>query len=230
MTRVAVTTTPDAAPALALPLAAGGLEPVLLPCITVVPSPAAELEALRGAAARAAWIVVTSPRAVRFVWPAGGMPATPVAAVGPATAAATTAAGGNVALVGRQGAADLIRLLAPQVKDSKVVFPHARGADPATVLALTAAGARVFAAEAYSAAPTPPGPDPVEAVVFASPSAVTGWCLSRDLIGVTVAAIGSATARAVTAAGATVAVSPEHPGFAALAAALADHLAPRSPS
>jgi uroporphyrinogen-III synthase len=64
---------------------------------------------------------------------------------------------------------------------------------------------------------------PVEAVSFASPSAVQGWLMTRGLDDVVVGVIGKTTGAAVARVRPpdTVATRPSHK---ALAGALADHL------
>lgn len=226
MTRVAVTTTPDAAHRLSDPLREVGLEPVELPCIRTVPASDATRCFIRQAAPGADWIVVTSRRAVELIWPDGDMPPGPaVAAVGPATADAANRAGGTVRVIGRTGAEGLADLLEARVAGTTVVFPHARAADPETVRRLRDAGAVVVAAAAYDTEPISPGDDPVDAVLFGSPSAVEGWTLSRSLEGLVVGAMGETTAAALEEAGHPAEVVPAHPGFHALVSALADRLA-----
>ena len=228
MPAVAVTTTSDAAPRLIGPLLRCGLRPVRLPCIAVHPSDPADLEALRDEADSADWIVATSPRTVEITWPDGGMPPVPVAAVGPRTAAAVTAAGGTVGLVGERDARSLVDAIAGRLPGRKVVFPHGRLADPATAEALARAGAEVTAIVAYDTVPVAPGLGEVDAVIFGSPSAVEGWSLSRPLTGVTVAVLGGTTAAAVRDRGGHPDVMPARPGFGAVVEALTGHLHERS--
>lgn len=228
MTRVAVTTTPDAAHRLSDPLREVGLEPVELPCIRTVPASDETRCFIRQAAPGADWIVVTSRRAVELMWPEGDMPPGPaVAAVGPATADAVVRAGGSVSVVGGGGAARLADLIESRVPGATVVFPHARAADPDTITRLQEAGADVVAAPAYDTEPIPPGDDQVDAVLFGSPSAVEGWMMSRSLDGLIIGAMGETTAAALEEAGHPAEVVPAHPGFHALVSALADHLASR---
>lgn len=219
--RVAVTTSPDRAPAVAAELAAAGLEPVVLPCIRVEPASATVLAAARRRAAAAELTVVTSARAVRLVWP-DGMPAgLRVAAVGEATADAARRAGGAVELVGPGGGEALGAALSPRVAGRRVAV--VRAAEPAVDLAaaLAAAGADVVDLAVYTTVPVGPAADPVDAAAFASPSAVAGWCLTRTLAGILAGAIGETTRRALADRGAVdVVVAPE-PRTAALARALA---------
>lgn len=222
MKRVAVTTTADAAPRAAEPLIAHGLTPVMLPCISISPGSPAVLAELREEASRADLIVVTSARAVRITWPDGDMPATPVAAVGTATAEAVLDAGGVVRVAGSGGASELVAEL--DVTGLRIVFPHARSADPATDAELERMGASVFAATAYDTIPIAPNDDKVDAAIFGSPSAVDGWLLRRHLDGLVIGAMGPTTASALRVRGVEDPVLPDTPGFEALVAALAERI------
>lgn len=225
MTRVAVTTDLDSAGRIGRLAEEAGLEPVYLPCIRTVVAAPELLEPMRVASEDADWVVYTSRRAVAAMWPSGGMPARPlVAAVGSATARAVTAAGGSVAVTGTGGAAALRDLLQGRLADQLVVFPHARSADPATVAMLRSEGASVIAAPAYETVPVAPPDDPVDAVIFGSPSALSGWLLSRDLVGLTVSAMGQTTAAALRAVGREPDIVPPVPGAAAVVAALAAYV------
>ncbi len=73
----------------------------------------------------------------------------------------------------------------------------------------------------YRTRPCPPPQDPIEAVAFASPSAVRGWLLARDLNDVQVAAIGPTTAAELERAGHPPEVLAEEPHVTSLAEALA---------
>ena len=225
MRRAAVTTAADTFDRVAAPLRRHGLHPVPVPCVRVAPSPPETLSSLRAAAPQADWILVTSARAVALTWPGGDMPPIPVAAVGPATAEAVAAAGGRPAIVGEGGAVSLVDTLAPVVAGRVVVFPRARDADPATEERLVDAGASVVSAPVYTTVPVAASDVAVDAVVFGSPSAVAGWCLSRGLNGVVVAAMGSTTAAALDSRGRSPDVIAARPGFAHVAAALAEHFA-----
>jgi uroporphyrinogen-III synthase len=229
MVRVAITTAADRSSRLADHARSHGLEPVLLPCIEVIPASDAVLRTARAFASRADWLVVTSPRAVAAVWPDGEMPPFPVAAVGRATAASVEEAGGRVGLVGEAGAGSLVARLAERTEGTFVFFPHATGASPATIAALEQAGAEVKALAVYETRPVAPGPDPVDAVAFGSPSAVQGWLLSRHLDGLVLGAIGETTARALAEVGRPPQVVPPRPDFEDLMAHLAGHLRQRSP-
>lgn len=222
MKRVAVTTTADTAPRVSEPLIAHGLVPVMLPCISISPAGPDALAELRAEAAEADLIVVTSARAVRATWPDGDMPATPVAAVGSATAEAVTAAGGVLQVIGSGGAADLLAELA--VDGLRIVFPHARAADPTTDAQLEKRGASVFAATAYDTIPIAPNDDKVDAAIFGSPSAVDGWLMRRHLDGLVVGAMGATTASALRVRGVEDPVVASDPGFENIVTALAERI------
>jgi uroporphyrinogen-III synthase len=225
MTRVAVTTELDAAGRIGRLTEEAGLEPVYLPCIRTAVSPPEILDPLRAASRKADWVVCTSQRAVSSMWPTGGMPTRPlVAAVGAATARAVTAAGGRVAVTGTGGAAALREILRGRLAGQVVVFPHARAADPATVEMLRSEGASVVAGPAYETLPVAPANDPVNAVIFGSPSALGGWLLARDLSSLVVAAMGQTTAAALRGSGREPDVVPQVPGAAAVVAALASYV------
>lgn len=229
MGRVAITTAADRSSLFADHARNHGLEPVLLPCIEVTPADDAVLHDAGALASDADWLVVTSPRAVRAVWPRGGMPPPPVAAVGPSTAASVEEAGGTVGLVGDAGVEALVARLAERAGGASVFFPHATGAAPSTVSALEKAGVEVKAVAVYETRLIAPGPDPVDAVAFGSPSAVRGWLISRHLQDLVLAAIGETTARALADAGRSPQVVPRRPDFEELMAHLADYLRQRSP-
>lgn len=227
--KVAVTTTQDGFDRFALPLRECGLSPLSLPCILVTPAAADVLARVRGAARDADRIVITSARAVATLWPDGSMPATPVLAVGGATAHAVRQAGGTVAATGDGGAADLVRGAGSELAGHTIVYPHAAGADPAILEMLREAAARVMAAPVYSTQPIAPAAEPeVDAVLFASPSAVDGWRMSRPLRGVVLAAIGATTAAHIRSLHAEPAVIAPRPTPIALSRSLAAHLAERN--
>lgn len=225
--RVAITTTAGAAADRITALSEEfGLIPVPLPCIRVEPAPNRVLEELRAAAESADWIVVTSRRAVEIVWPATAMPSRPAtAAVGPTTADAVRRAGGTVALSGSGGAASLRELLDGPVGGTSAVYPHARGADATMARWLAKRCSHLVAAAAYATESLAPAGDPVDAVIFGSPSAVAGWRQSRGLSGIVVAAMGPTTAAYLESVGHPPDVVPESPGAAAILEAVATHVA-----
>ncbi len=220
--RVGITTAADAYERFAPAFLACSLQPMSLPCIAIETTGERNAAAARNHAATADLMFVTSARSITHLWPHGGMPDTPVAAVGPATAAAVRNAGGHVLEVGDSGSHALTDILAQRIRGKSVAYPHAAGADPEVVRRLERAGAAVKAVTVYRSRPCPPPPDPVDAVVFASPSAVRGWLLARDLYGIRVAAIGPTTAAELERRGRPPdAVAPE-PHLSSLAEALVE--------
>lgn len=217
---VGVTTSADSFPRWAEQMEGHGVRPVSLPCVEMVPAPEDELQQVRRLAEAAEALLFTSARAVRVLWPDGDMPAVPSAAVGPTTAQTVKEAGGVVELVGRAGAKSLLQEW--EVGERRVVFPHAEGADLSHLHHLEARGASVTARTVYSTRPLSPGPDPVDAAVFASPSAVDGWLLSRTFSELAVVgAIGPTTADAIEVAGGRADAVPALPDVTALTEALA---------
>lgn len=228
MSRLALTTTVDRSRSLAERCEATGLVPVFLPCIEAVPASSEAIERARVEADRADWLVVTSARTVEVLWPSGGMPAVKLAAVGESTAAAIRRAGRSPEAVGDDGASRLVDRIRHEVAGRDVFFPHSTRADQATVDALADAGAVVATASVYDIRSKAPGPDVVDAVVFASPSAVTGWSLSRSFDRVDVGAIGSTTAAALADMGVTPDVTPPSPSLDDLIGLIAGRLRQRS--
>lgn len=226
--RLGITSTIDRAIHLSRVAAEEGLEPVMLPCIDIRSAPQEVLDQARSLAERADLILVTSSRAVNSIWPDGGMPSVTAAAVGPTTSVAVEESGGSVGFVGDGGAESLLQRLQGQLDGRHVFFPHATGADMKTVETLEEMGADVSVLAVYETRPLPPGPDPVEAVVFGSPSAVLGWSLSRNFDGLVLGAIGSTTAAAIVDQGHEVDVIPRRPDFELLIAQVAKRLTDRS--
>lgn len=229
MHRVAITTAVDRVERLAVTARSHGLDPIALPCIEVAPAPEVDLTRSRELAGAADWILVTSSRAIDVLWPDGGVPNAPVAAVGPATAEAATRAGGKVALIGDGDAGALVDELAVQARAKTVFFPHASGANLSRVTTLEEAGSRVDSIAVYETHSVPPGPDQVDAVMFGSPSAVAGWQMARSLDGLVLAAMGETTASALEDAGHHADVVPPNPDFDLLISRLAEFLRERSP-
>lgn len=198
-----------------------GLQPVHLPCVTFEPRSEADLTRARTAAANAGLLVATSPRIISTLWPSGGMPSVEVAAVGSATASATTRAGGAVVLIGDAGLARLAERIADRPQVPRMVLTHAEGSEPAALTRLRQLAPDLEEHVIYEMRPTSPSLDPVEAVAFASPSAVFGWALSRSLDDVVVGAIGPTTARAVATVRSpdVVADTPSHDALARAIAA-----------
>lgn len=220
--RLAITTTPDAAPRSVAVASKYGLEPIELPCIRIEPSDDATIERLRRASADCDWVVLTSRRAVQLLWPDGSMPHVAVAAVGASTARAVEAAGGRPTVVGSGGSEALIPRLSPSLVGKRIVFPYARAGDGTLLDALRRLSSHVTAEPAYDTIPVAPPTEPeVDAVVFGSPSAVSGWTASRTLDGLTIGAMGPTTAGALDRIGHRPQAVPARPGLRALIAAVA---------
>jgi uroporphyrinogen-III synthase len=221
VTRVAITT--DRFDSVAPVYLGVGLEPVPAPCVDVVVAVEGILTRAREAASDADLLLITSARTVELLWPRGGMPPTGVVTVGATSAAAVEAAGGRVVVTGQSGLADLLDGAAELLSGARVVFPHAAGTDPGLVARLRSLVSDLEEQEIYRAVPIAPEPTPVDAVVFASPSAVTGWLLARDFEDVVVGVIGPTTRAAVARHRMPEVIAPE-PSHHSLARALRSHL------
>ncbi|CAN5792206.1 hypothetical protein BH23ACT4_BH23ACT4_03170 [soil metagenome] len=213
---VALTTTAKRAPELAPLARAHGLQPVVLPCIAVLPASDAVLEQARRAVAYSEWLLVTSARTVEYLWPHGQIPDVEVAAVGLRTAKAVTNAGGAVSLVGESGSVALMSEVAALVEQATVCFPHGRGADLSQLRVLEEVARTVSTWEVYATESIPPALDPVDAVAFGSPSAVEGWLRSRGLEDVVVGAIGETTGEALAELGHPPDVVADRPEYSEL--------------
>lgn len=198
---------------------------------TIAFAPSREPERLRSAAQAVEsfdWVVFTSARGVEvFVEQSVAAPRTVrIAAVGPSTARAVHAIGWSTDVVGSGGAEELVARLArsTELEGACVLFPAASGARATLEKALRATGATVERVEAYHTRRTPPEAVSVrrdlsagvDAVTFASPSAVRSLALSlRDdwpdvLSRCAVVAIGPTTSAAAVAEGLTdVSTAPE---------------------
>lgn len=221
MTRVAITT--DRFDSVAPEYIGFGLEPVPVPCVDVVAAGEEVLTRARKAVSGADLVLITSARTVHLLWPLGEMPGTGAVTVGAASAAAVEAAGGRVVVTGRSGLADLLDRAAHVLGGARVAFPHAAGTDRRLVARLRNLVPDLEEQEIYRAVPVAPEPTPVHAVVFASPSAVTGWLLARDFDGVVIGVIGPTTQAAVARYRVPEVVAPE-PGHHSLARALKSYL------
>ncbi len=221
MNKVAITT--DRYRSVAPLFASRGMVPVETPCVRVDPCPKEILDRVRVVARTAGLLVITSARALDILWPDGRMPPVDVAVVGERTAVEARAKGGRVVLVGTGGLIDLVDAASPNLVDSLVVFPHGRGADQCGLAALRRITRDLVEVEIYGAVSIAPGSDSVDAVAFASPSAVTGWLLSRDLGSLVVGVIGPTTAEAVARYREPDVVAPT-PSHRELAKAMASHM------
>jgi uroporphyrinogen-III synthase len=221
VTRVAITT--DRYDSVAPAYIGFGLVPVPVPCVEVVVADEEVLSRAREAVSDADLVLITSARTVDLLWPLGAMPGTGAVTVGAASAAAVEAAGGRVVLTGGSGLADLLDGAAHVIGGARVVFPHAAGTDPGLVARLRSLVSVLEEQEIYRSVPAAPEPTPVDAVVFASPSAVTGWLLARDFDDVVVGVIGPTTQSAVARSRVPEVVAPE-PSHHSLAQALTSYL------
>jgi uroporphyrinogen-III synthase len=221
VTRVAITT--DRFDSVAPVYSGLGLEPVPVPCVDVVAAGEEVLTRAREAVSGADLVVITSARTVDLLWPLGAMSGTRAVTVGAASAVAVEAAGGRVALTGRSGLADLLDVAADELGAARVAFPHAVGTDPGLVASLRSLALDLQEHEIYRVIPVAPEPTPVQAVVFASPSAVNGWLLARDFEEVVVGVIGATTQAAVARYTVPEVIAPE-PSHHSLARALTSYL------
>ena len=221
MSRVAITT--DRFAAVAGHFAGLGLTPVEAACVRIEAAEPGILDDARRAVQAADLVILGSARTVRILWPGGRMPDVAVAAVGSVSAAAAETAGARVVVVGDGGLARLVEKAGSRLRRGKVVFPHGAGSDPHGMDRLRSMSAWLYEKEIYASIPVAPPPVEVDCVVFASPSAVEGWTLTRALEGLVVGVIGETTARAAARYGAPDAVAPQ-PSYPALARALASHL------
>lgn len=195
MTRVGVTS--DRFETIAARYVEAGLDPVSLPCVRIEPGSPSVIANARERAARADLLILTSPRVVSLLWPEGPMPGVATAVVGLATASSVARAGGTVSVLGDAGLARLVELLDGATDSRTVMIAHAEGSDPAAMARLSEIAPHLEDHPVYRAVSIPPEADTVEAVAFASPSAVTGWTISRSLDELVVGVIGASTAAAV---------------------------------
>lgn len=226
--RLALTSTPTRSEELVGLVRHHGCEPVVLPCIETRPARQEAIEGARAATGQADWLLITSPRTVATLWPDGGMPPVKVAVVGKATGEAVRLAGGNVAAMGESGLEELFDVWAGETAGHAVFFPHSAASDLSRLKALAEKGARVATAAVYETKPIPPRNDPVDAVLFASPSATAGWLRSRSLEDLVIAAIGASTATSLSELGHPPHIVPLRPDFEMLIDQTARYLRDRS--
>lgn len=220
--RVAVTVGADRFERTARVFFEAGLTPVSLPCVRIEPALPEAVVAARSAASGADLIALSSVRSLEILWPDGAAPPRPVAAVGGVTAHAVRERGGTVAWEGSGGAAAMAE--SAPLDDRAVVFPHAAGTNPAALRVMKRRSGSLIAPVVYETIPQSPNDDPVDAVVFGSPSAVRGWLRTRSLDRLPVGVIGATTAAAVRATGRGPDVIAAVPDFGVLATAVAAQL------
>ena len=212
-------------------LATEGAETVILPCIETEAISAAGLaENVAAAVATADWIVVTSRRGADALaallsepLPAG----VKFAAVGEQTAARLERHFGRCDVVGSSTGAVLGAELAARDDvgpGSRFVLALAENAGDALRDALTKAGAAVERFDIYRTIPAPPR-EPKQrlsalgcrTVIFASPSAVTGFANQVDVdIGCQIVSIGPSTSAAVRRHDWPIAAEAAKPGLAGI--------------
>jgi uroporphyrinogen-III synthase len=237
-----VTRPREQAAGLADTLREAGAEPVVYPTIHLAPPPSwVPFDRALGDDGRYAWIVFTSPSAVRLtcaraaeIGAAARLKALSVAAVGQETARAATAAGLRVDLVPpateqrQEGLAAALGVLVP---GTRLLFPQTVGGREHLRDVLTARGCVVDVVPVSETKPIddlPPVP-PFDAAVFASPSAlrafVARWGKGALAAAAAVAVIGPTTADAARELSVRVDVMPSTPSMAALVEGLSAHRA-----
>lgn len=255
--RVAVTRGPAAGraehDALSARLVALGAVVLEAPAIALAdPASFAELDAALAALDEVDWIAFasahaverTAARAAALGLPPAALARPRLAAVGEATAARLARLVRAPDLVpGEARGEALAAALAPHVAGRRVLVPRAEDGRPELVEGLARAGATVRAAVAYRTVPagrealapllSALGRRELDAVTFASPSAVRAVLDALGpargaLEGVALAAIGPTTADELRARGLEVAAVPTRPSAAGLADALAAALGPRT--
>ncbi len=209
--RLGLTSTPDRIDVLTVEAARLDFDAVPLPCIRVDVTPGG-VASLAAAVSDADVLVITSARTVEILGSAG-LPQLPIVAVGPATANAVEDAGGDVVWTGSDG----IRRLADEAQgllvDRRIIVAGASNTASESVEQLGRTARSIVSVPLYVTVPVAPADDPVDAVIFGSPTAVVGWLMSRELSHLMIGAIGGTTAAALRERGVEPDVVPEGPGF-----------------
>jgi uroporphyrinogen III methyltransferase/synthase len=215
-----------------------GLDPVCVPTVEIVPGTDATLDEALGRIDAFDWLIVTSANGVAPL--AGRVPASArVAAVGPATAAALTAAGIGVDHVPQRFVGAEIAAGLGDLAGRRVLLAQADIASRDLRDALVERGASVVTGIAYRTLEAPPASrqplrtaldEGVDLIAFASPSAVRGLVRLLEPAGVArargaaTACIGPVTAREATAHGFNVSVVASRHTAPDLARAVAEQL------
>jgi uroporphyrinogen III methyltransferase/synthase len=239
--RILVTRPEEQATTLARALEAVGGEPVVFPTIAVGPPPTWQpFDAAVARLQEYAWIVFTSPSAVRFAL--GHAPDLPgrlrapdgpsVAAVGSETARALAEHGVNAVVPADQRQEGLALTLGDLPPGTRVLFPQALGGREMLREVLERAGVSVDVVAVSETVPVPMAaqPPPFDVATFASPSALRAFVDAfgaEALAPAVVAVIGPTTEAAARTAGVTVNLVAPTPSVSALVAALCGHLGPR---
>ena len=212
-------------------------EAVPFPCIVIEP-----LELSPGWEAHledSHWVAFTSHRSVlRFASLLEGrtLAAHQIAAVGPTTRAACMDCFGRCDLTASSGSAlSLASALTPKlVPDAGVLLPGAADPRPELASALRDAGARPIPLPLYATRPASTAGEratftreDIDAVLFASPSAVSGAFATATLpLDLPTACLGPTTAAAARAAGLTCVATSKTRDLDGLLTALKEHLTP----
>jgi uroporphyrinogen-III synthase len=233
--RVLVTRPAEQAQALAAALTAAGAVPIVFPTIALMPPPTwAPLDAALSHLDSYAWIVFTSPSAVRFALDRSAdlavrlrlASAPAVAAVGTETAKALVARGVPVAMVPEdQRQEGLIAGFGTLAVGTRVLFPQALGGRELLREALAQAGAivDVVPVSETAALPLESPPPPFDVATFASPSSLRAFVAAYSVDALSskvVAVIGPTTQEAARAVGVAVNIVARTPSVAALVEAL----------
>lgn len=224
--RVVVTRAPHQAAEMADLLRQAGATPVLYPCLAI--EPPEDLGPLDAALQRAAAgdfdsLVLTSANTVhilaqRLAALGISLPASPIAAIGPKTAAAAEAMLGiEVKQVAGEHVAEALAATIAPAPGQRILLPQSAIARPVLADLLRAAGANVTVVEAYrtvlgqggEAVPAMLTARQIEALTFTSSSTVANFLKRldneggdrRDLTGLCLAAIGPVTAETMAQLG-----------------------------
>ena len=214
-----------------------GAEPVPFPCISIVllELSAGWAEALE----EASWVAFTSHRSVQLfadLLGDGNLAAHQIAAVGPTTSAACVDRFGRCDLTSNDGTGSgLAKALAPKLSPGAVVFlPGAADPSPELAERLKQSGFNTVPLSLYATRPATAAVERVDftraeldAVLFASPSAVRGCFATANLpTDLPAACIGPTTTEAARAAGLTRVSTSDSRDLDGLLIALQDSLTP----